>query len=224
MRLRLANLNKKQRYKTFIVFTIHNTTFQDMRKKIQVIKRNVLGYKEELDAKLSKVDEVEKQLEVAEIGITRRRTKMIALQERSDAKTDRLRNAKLQLAMLDENNKRNSFCEDLEDLEIVYEPPKVEDRSKLSFADILRLSKNSPKKDTKQQNKKDISSKFNKGNCGKYSMEFKHIKENLSEHQFKRREVEKNLEMSKQRIEQVANKFSKEMKRVSIIQDKVTKM
>ena len=55
-----------------------------MRKKIQVIKRNVLGCKEDLDAKLSKVDEVEKQLEVAEIGITRRRTKMITLQERSD--------------------------------------------------------------------------------------------------------------------------------------------
>ena len=61
-----------------------------MRKKIQVIKRNVLGCKEELDAKLSKVDEVDKQLEVAEIGITRRRTKMITLQERSDAKTDSL--------------------------------------------------------------------------------------------------------------------------------------
>ena len=178
-----------------------------MRKKIQVIKRNVLGCKEELDAKLSKVDEVEKQLEVAEIGITRRRTKMIALQERSDAKTDRLRNAKLQLAMLDENNKRNSFCEDLEDLEIVHEPPKVEDRSKLCFADILKLSKNSPKQTTKQQNKTDISSNSEKGNCGKYFMEFKNIKENLSEHQFKRREVEKNLEMSKKRIEQVADKF-----------------
>ena len=46
-----------------------------------MIKRNVLGCKEELNAKLSKVDEVEKQLKVAEISITRRRTKMIALQE-----------------------------------------------------------------------------------------------------------------------------------------------
>ena len=156
-----------------------------MRKKIQIIKRNVLGCKEELEAKLSKVDEVDKQLEVAEIGITRRRTKMITLQERSDAKTDRLRNAKLQLAMLDENNKRNSFCEDLEDLEIVHEPPKVEDRSKLCFADILKLSKNSPKQTTvpKKQNKKDISSSSEKGNYGKYFMEFKNIKENLSEHQ-----------------------------------------
>ena len=60
----------------------------------------MLGCKEELDAKLSKVDEVDKQLEVAEIGITRRRTKMITFQDRSDAKTDRLMNAKLQLAML----------------------------------------------------------------------------------------------------------------------------
>ena len=192
-----------------------------MRKKIQVFKRNVLGCKEELDAKLSTVDEVDKQLEVAEIGITRRRTKMITLQERSDAKTDRVRNAKLQLAMLDENNKRNSFCEDLEDLEIIHE---VEDRSKLCFADILKLSKNSPKKTTKQQNEKDISSNSEKGNCGKYFMEFKNIKENLSEHQFKRREVEKNLEMSKKRIKQVANIFSTEVKRVSIIQEKVTKL
>ena len=195
-----------------------------MRKKIQVIKRNVLGCKEELDAKLFKVDEVDKQLEVAEIGITRRRTKMITLQERSDAKTDRLRNAKLQLAMLDEHSKRNSFCEDLEDLEIVHEPPKVKDRSKLCFADILKLSKNLPKQTTKQQNKKDISSNSEKGNCGKYFMEFKNIKENLSEHQFKRREVEKNLGMSKKRIEQVGNIFAKEMKRVSIIQEKVTKL
>ena len=195
-----------------------------MRKKIQVIKRNVLGCKEDLDAKLSKVDEVEKQLEVAEIGITRRRTKMITLQERSDAKKDRLRKTKLQLEMLDENSKRNRFCEDLEDLEIVHEPAKVEDRSKLCFGDILKLSKNSPKKTTKQQNKKDISSNSEKGNCGKYFMEFKNIKENLSEHQFMRREVEKNLEMSKKRIEQVANIFSKEMKRVSIIQEKVTKL
>ena len=55
-------------------------------------------------------------------------------------------------------------------------------------------------------------------------MEFKNIKENLSENQFKRREVEKNLEISKKRIEQVANTFSKEMKRVCIIQEKVTKL
>ena len=101
---------------------------------------------------------------------------MITLQERSDAKTDRVRNAKLQLAMLDENNKRNSFCEDLEDLEIVHEPPKVEDRSKLCFADILKLSKNSPKKTTKSKIKKIFPLTLKKGIVGNTSWSLKTLK------------------------------------------------
>ena len=195
---------------------------------MQVIKRNLLGAKEELEAKLSKVEQVDNQLDVAEVGITRRRTKMISLQERSDTKIEKLRRAKLQLAMLDENNKRNSFNEDLEDFEIVETPPKIkiEDRSNLGFADILKLSKNAPKTLSAPKQKEEVktSSKPEKGYSGKYFTEFKLIKENLSEQQFQRREVETNVERCKKRIHNVAGKFVKERKRVSNIQEKLLKL
>ena len=147
---------------------------------MQVIKQNLLGTKEELEAKLSKVDQVDNQLDVTEVGITRRRKKMISLQERSDTKIEKLRRAKLQLAMLDENNKRNSFNEDLEDFEIVETPPKIkiEDRSNLGFADILKLSKNAPKTLSAPKQKEEVktSSKPEKGYSGKYFTEFKIIR------------------------------------------------
>ena len=184
--------------------------------------------REELEAKLSKVDQVDNHLDVAEVGITRRRSKMISLQERSDGKIENLRKVKLQLAMLDENNRRNSFNEDLEDFEIVVAPPKIEieERSNFGFADILKLSKNAPKKSILPPQKEEgiTPSKPEKGHCGEKISEFKIRKDNLSERQFRRRDLEANIESNKKRISCVNETFVNERKRVSNIQEMLLKM
>jgi len=197
--------------------------FQDLSKKIQVLKRNVLGCKEELKKKLTQVVQVEKQLDVSEIGITRRRSRMMTLQERSDGKLERLRTAKLQLAMLDESSKRNSFNEDLEMFEAPYEPPKVEERSQLGFADILKLSKNAPKKPKSSLTNNQHTKKGNNINpmeqYRKQLEEFNNIKE-----KFEFKEIKANIERSKKRMSMVSDIFLKERKRVNCIQEKVINM
>ena len=72
------------------------------------------------------------QLEVAEVGIARRRQRMVTLLERSDEKVERLRRIRLELAMLDENEERSSFNEDLEESLEIVEPSldrEIENRS-----------------------------------------------------------------------------------------------
>eukprot|EP00092_Neocalanus_flemingeri_P057008 GFUD01067648.1.p1 GENE.GFUD01067648.1~~GFUD01067648.1.p1 ORF type:complete len:229 (+),score=88.49 GFUD01067648.1:64-750(+) len=198
---------------------------KDLRKKIQVIKCKMLGCKEELAHKLSQVDQVEKQLEVAEIGITRRRSKMMTLHERSDVKLERLRNAKLQLAMLDENNKRNSFNEDLESFEIPYKPSKVEERAQLGFADILKLSQKAPKQPkpslANKQNKEKSCNMTKRGDYEKAFEEFKKIKESLEVQKMK---IEQKAKQSKKRVELVGGKLLKERQAVNCIQEQVTNL
>ena len=122
---------------------------------------------------LIQVDHVEKQLEVAEVVVTRRRSTMITMQERSDAKEENLRTTKIHIMKMDENNKRNSFIEDLEEFEDNDTMAKINDRSQLSFADILKLSKNNPKV-TSYPNKKASKSKVN--DQKKYFAEFQLLK------------------------------------------------
>ena len=76
--------------------------------------------------------QVSMQLEVAEVGIDRRRQRMVTLLERSDEKVERLRRIRLELAMLDENEERSSFNEDLEECLEIVEPSldrEIESRS-----------------------------------------------------------------------------------------------
>ena len=188
------------------------------------MKRNQLGVKEELDVKLGKVDQIDQQLEVAEIGITRRRSRMISLQERSDAKEEKLRRIKLQFMKIDENNKRNSFIEDLEQFEADDTLTKIEERSQLGFTDILKLSKNAPKAPSlpKQKSTKALLQKAGEKNMGHYKTEFIMLKEDFLEHYSQRQKIENDLRMNKDRISRVSDKFLKESQRIYSIQDTLT--
>ena len=192
-----------------------------MRKKLQIIKRNLLGAKEELDSKLGKVDQVDKQLDVAEVGVTRRRSRMITLQEKTDAKEEILRKTKLQLMQIDEDKKRNSFIEDLEQFEDDDTLFQIDERSQLGFADILKLSQRRSKTPSlpKQRETKYPTSRCRGKTKEEYMAEYKKIKDNFSEYQSRRNRVEKDIEANKVRIRRVGDKLHKETKRINFIQE-----
>ena len=91
---------------------------------------------EDLEERLLKIGLIEDQVEVAEIGVARRRSRMIALQDRSDNKIEKLRNINMKIDTL--RGRRTSQCFDAN-----YDLTKIEERSQVSFTDILKLSKGS---------------------------------------------------------------------------------